>query len=183
MIDAFLMVAGTVAAQAIEAEEHQGFGINTNFLEANLINLAILVGLLFFYGRKVLTNLLNDRRDKIAEVLLEAEARNKQAADALVVEQQKLADSKTQAEKIRSEALKRSESLKVEIALKAEQDVLRLQESATKDLSLEIERAMADLKKRVAALAIAQVETRLKGELNGEAQQQLINRGLARLGG
>lgn len=183
MIDAFLIVAGTVAAEAIEAEEHHGFGINTDFLEANLINLAILVGLLFFYGRKVLTNLLNERRSKIAEVLQEAEARNKQAADALVVEQQKLADAKTQAERIRQEALKRVESLKVEIAAKAEQDVLRLQESATKDLSLEQERAMADLKKRVAALALAQVETRLKGELNDSAQQQLINRGLARLGG
>ncbi|PSF37474.1 ATP synthase F0 subunit B [Aphanothece hegewaldii CCALA 016] len=183
MIDAFLMVAGAVAAEAIEAEEHHGFGLNTDFLEANLINLAILVGLLFFYGRKVITNLLDDRRSKIAEILQEAEARNKAAAEALVVEQQKLADAKTQAEKIRAIALKRAESLKVEIAAKAEQDVQRLQESATKDLSLEQERAMADLKKRVAALALAQAESRLKGDLDEEAQQQLINRGLARLGG
>lgn len=183
MIDAFLMVAGAVAAEAIEAEEHHGFGLNTDFLEANLINLAILVGLLFFYGRKVITNILDDRRSKIAEVLQEAEARNKAVAEALAVEQQKLADAKVQAEQIRADALKRAESLKAEIAAKAEQDVQRLQETATKDLSLEQERAMSELRKRVAALALEQVESRLKGTLDDSAQQQLIERGLARLGG
>jgi len=41
-----------LAAEAHEAAEKGGFGINFDIFEANLINLAILIGVLIYFGRK-----------------------------------------------------------------------------------------------------------------------------------
>jgi F-type H+-transporting ATPase subunit b len=36
---------------ASEAVEHSGFGLNTDILETNVINLVIVIGLLIYAGR------------------------------------------------------------------------------------------------------------------------------------
>ncbi len=72
----------------------EGFGINTDILGTNLFNLSILLGLIIFYGRKVLGQILGERQSKIAEALAEAENRKNIAANALAEEQKKLALAK-----------------------------------------------------------------------------------------
>ncbi|MEG3439317.1 F0F1 ATP synthase subunit B [Pannus brasiliensis CCIBt3594] len=171
-----------LATEAHEAAEG-GFGLNFNILETNLFNLAILLGLIVFYGRKVLGNILGDRRAKIAEALAEVEGRKNKAAAALAEEQKKLAEAKAEAGRIVSTANQRARVIADEIAKKADLDIAKMQEAATKDLSAEQERVLADLRKRIAELAIANVESRLAGGLEGSTQQTLIDRALANLGG
>ncbi len=178
MIDSVLLLA-TEAHEAAEG----GFGLNFNILETNLFNLAILVGLIVFYGRKVLGNILGERRSKIAEALAEAEGRKDKAAAALAVEQKKIAEAKAEASRIVDTATQRAKVLGDEIAKKADLDIEKLREAATKDLSAEQERVLADLRKRIAELAIANVESRLSAGLDNNVQQTLIDRALANLGG
>ena len=76
-------VAHSAASELGEAEAHGGFGLNFDILESNLINLAILIGLLFYFGRSFLGKVLGERREKIETAIKEAEQRQKEAAAAL----------------------------------------------------------------------------------------------------
>ena len=73
------------------SEVEGGFGLNLNILETNLINLSILLGILYFYGSKIVGDILSERRSKIAQQIEEIEQKQKTAAATLANEQEKLA--------------------------------------------------------------------------------------------
>jgi F-type H+-transporting ATPase subunit b len=174
-----LLILATEAHSAAEG----GFGLNLDFLETNLFNLAILLGIVIYYAPKTLGKILSERRTKIAEAIQEAEERQRQAASLLTEEQQKLAQAQAEAIRIRQAADQRAEAAKVEIAARAEQDVKRLRETAAKDLGAEQERVMAELKRRIAMLAVERAESSLRGRLSNSQQDRLIERSVAQLGG
>lgn len=178
MIDTVLLLATETKEAARE-----GFGLNLNILATNLFNLAILLGVVIYYGRKVLGQILGDRRSKIAEQIEEAETRQQKAAVALGEGQKKLTESQAEAERIIAKAQQRSQTFAQEIAAKAEVDIQRMRETAAKDLGAEQERVLVELRQRIAALALANVESRLGAGLDNTVQQQLIDRSLAQLGG
>jgi F-type H+-transporting ATPase subunit b len=172
-----------IGTTSILATHSAGFGLNTNIFETNLINLSILVGLLFFFGKKLIANILEERRSRIEEEITEAESAQANAAKALVVEQQKLDQAKAEAERIRKTASERAEIIKQELLAKGEEEIARMKETAGKDLETEQEKVIAQLRQRVAALALAKVESELGNILDDEAQQKLIDRSIAQLGG
>jgi F-type H+-transporting ATPase subunit b len=172
-----------LATEAVHAVESGGFGLNFNLLETNLINLSIIIGVLFYFGRKVLGNILGERRSRIEEEIREAEKRQKDAAAALADAQQKLAQAQAEAERIRAEAETSAKTAREAILAQAARDVERLKESAAQDLDTARERAIAELRERVAAMAIQRVESQLRGHLDDSAQQQLIDRSIANVGG
>lgn len=178
MIDSFLILA----TEAHEASEG-GFGLDLNILETNLLNLAILLGLLIFYGGKVLGNILTERRSQIAEAIQEAEERQEKAALALATEQEKLTQAQAEAERIRQAAKERALTAAAEIREKCQQDVARLRETAAADLSSEQERIIAQLKQQIARMAVEKSETLLKERIDDGIQQKLIDRSIAQLGG
>jgi F-type H+-transporting ATPase subunit b len=172
-----------LATETAHAVESGGFGLNFNLLETNLINLSIIIGVLFYFGRKVLGNILGERRSRIEEEIREAEKRQKDAAAALADAQQKLAQAQAEAERIRAEAETSAKTAREAILAQAARDVERLKESAAQDLDTARERAIAELRERVAAMAIQRVESQLRGHLDDSAQQQLIDRSIANVGG
>lgn len=174
-----LLILATEAHSAAEG----GFGLNLDFFETNLFNLAILLGIVVYYAPKTLGKILSERRTKIAEVIQEAEERQRKAAALLAEEQQKLAQAQAEATRIRQAADQRAEATKVEIAAQAEQDVQRLRETAAKDLGTEQDRVMAELKRRIAVLAVERAESNLRGRLSNNEQDRLIERSVAQLGG
>ncbi|WGT67912.1 F0F1 ATP synthase subunit B [cyanobacterium endosymbiont of Epithemia clementina EcSB] len=178
MLDSFFILA----TEAHEASKG-GFGLDFNLLETNFLNLAILIGLLVFYGSKVLGKILNERRLQIANAIQEAEERQRKAATALGEEQQKLTQAQAEAERICQRAKDRAATLVNEIAEKSRQDVERLKETAAADLSNEQERVIAQLKKQIAQMAINQAERQLKEQVNEDMQYLLIDRSIAQLGG
>jgi F-type H+-transporting ATPase subunit b len=165
-------------------EAHEaGFGLNLDILDTNLLNLAILVGVLVYFGRNALGNILRERQERIAEAIQEAEERKASAATALAKEQENLAQAKATAADIIKAAEARAEAAKVAIAAQAEQDIQRMKETAAKDLSGEQEKVIAELRQRIGTLAIGRVEEQLKAQLDESAQQRLIDKTIAQLGG
>jgi F-type H+-transporting ATPase subunit b len=179
----FSFLATAAAEVAAEGGSEGGFGLNFDLLETNLINLVIIIGVLFFFGRKFLGNTLSERRSKIQEDLRDAEKRQKDAAAALADAQQKLAKAQAEAERIRASAEESAQAARAAVLESAAKDVERMRETAVQDLNSERERAIAELRQRVAALAIQRVESQLRGHLDDSAQQQLIDRSIALLGG
>jgi len=171
------------AAEAAEAAEH-GFGLNFNLLETNLINIAIVVGVLFYFGRGLLGQLLGDRRAKIEADLTAAEARAQEANVALEAAQQKLAEAQAEVERLRAEAVTNAQNAKEKILAANVAEVERIKAAAVQDLDAERDRAIAEIKERISRLAIEQVEAQLQQKLaDASVQQQLADRALAQIGG
>ena len=162
---------------------NEGFGLNLDILDTNLVNLTILIGLLLFYGRKFLTKLLTERRGKIEAEIKQAEQRAKDAAGALAGAQQKLAQAQAEAEQIHQNALSRAQQVKESILAEGQEEVTRLQATASQELSTETDKVIAQIKQQIVSLALAKAESELTGNLDSFAQKKLIERSLAQLGG
>lgn len=178
MMDTFFMLA----TEAHGAKEGL-FALNTNILETNLINLAIFVGVLVYFGRKTFIELLNERREKIAQAIQDVEEQQRKAAAELAQEENNLAQAQAQAEQIRKEALQRAEEAKKAIAAQTEIEIQRLKDMASQDLSSKQQMAIAELRRRVTAMALERAESRLTSRLDDAAQEAIINRSIAELGG
>lgn len=177
MMSTFLFLA------AAHSEAESGFGLNLDILDTNLINLALLVGILFYYGKPIVSNILSERRSKIVAQIGEIEQRQKQAEATLAAEQEKLKQAEATAAKIRAEAETNAQKARASILAQGEKEVERLKAMAGQDLSSEEQRAIAELKQRVAALAIERVKSQLSNILDDSAQVKLIDSSIAQLGG
>ncbi len=133
----------------------------------------------------MLKNILAERSAAIEAELQAAEKRQKDAKNQLEAAQQKLAQSKAEADKILAEAQKSAEAAKANILAAAEQEIKRLQQGASQDTTNSQERAIAELRRRTAEMALQQVESELNARLsdNYDAQQVLFDRSIALLGG
>lgn len=178
MIETLLFLA---TVDTTEAEG--GFGLNFDILDTNLINLTLLIGILIYFGKPLLGNILSERKSKIAEQIKAVEAKQKQAEVTLAQEQKKLEEAKETAAKIRSEATANAQKAKETILAQGEKEVERLKAVAGKDLSSEQEKAIAQLRERVVALALERARSRMEETLDDEAQRQLIDSSIAKLGG
>ena len=165
------------------SEVESGFGLNLDILDTNLINLTLLVGVLFYYGKPLLGNILEERRSKIAEQIKAVEQKQKQAEITLAEEKKKLEEAQATAAKIRQQATTNAQKARETILAQGEKEVERLKEVAGKDLSSEQEKAIAQLRERVVALALESAKSRLGEVLDDEAQHKLIDSSIAKLGG
>jgi F-type H+-transporting ATPase subunit b len=165
------------------SEVESGFGLNLDIFETNLINLTLLVGILVYFGKPVLSKILTERRSKIAEQIQAVEQKQKQAEVTLANEQKKLEEAKAIAAKIRSEATTNAQKARETILAQGEKEVQRLKEVAGKDLSSEQEKAIAQLRERVVALALERTRSQMENVLNDDVQRKLIDSSIAKLGG
>lgn len=174
--------ASTLPAE-MAAEEAGGFGFDFNILETNLINLVIIIGVLFYFGRKVVGKTLSDRRARIETEIQAAEKRAKDAAASLAQQQQNLASAQAEAERIRKGAEENAQKAKEKILAQTATDIQRLKETANQDLNSETERAIASLRASVVAKALQKVESQLQTGVDSATQQKLIDRSIALLEG
>lgn len=165
------------------AAEEGGFGLNFDILETNLINLAIIIGVLVYFGSKFLGKTLSTRRSAIEEAIAEAEQRKQEAATALAEQQQKLAQAKEEAQKILADAEQTAVRTKEAILAQAKVDVERMRASAAQDLSSQEAKVMRELQQRIAALALEKAERDLPHHLNDDVQRRLVDASIAMLGG
>lgn len=171
-----------VAAEAVE-EHRSGFGINLDILETNLINLLIIYGVLFYFGRGFLGKTLSERKAAIESEIKEAEDRKKTASAALSEQQQKLAQAQAEATRIRQEAGVRAQAKRDEVLAQAQEDIARMQAAAAQDVTTQQEKIISELRQRIAAQAMEKAEAELRSRLDGDRQQQIVERSIALIGG
>jgi F-type H+-transporting ATPase subunit b len=179
------MLNGLAGAAGIRLAEAEGFGLNLDILETNVINLAIVVALVVYFGRGFLGGILAKRKDAIASEIKEAEDRQKKASAQLAQEKEKLAQAQEEAQRILASAAESAKSVTAQIVAQGKQEIERMKAAASQDTTTSEERAMAELRQRVAELALKQVESELASRLgnDADAQSKLIDRSIALLGG
>jgi F-type H+-transporting ATPase subunit b len=89
---------------------HGGFGINTNILETNIINLAAVVGIVVTFVGNNLSALLDERKKTILSNLEEANQRALDAQEKLNKAKEQLEAAKKKAQEIREEGIARATS-------------------------------------------------------------------------
>jgi F-type H+-transporting ATPase subunit b len=178
-----LLAAEAVNSEMAEGAAEGGFGLNLDILETNLINLVILIGILFYFGRKVLTNILTERRSSIESVIQDAERRLREAQTSLATAQRQLTQAQQEAQRITQVAGENAQAAKEAILAQAILDVDRLKETAASDLNADLDKAISQLRQKVVAKALQKVEAQLKGGISEDAQQILIASSIAQLGG
>ena len=100
----------------LATEGKGGVGLNLDLIETNLFNLTLVLGFVIVFGRKVLTEILSERKATIETAIKDTEARQKEAASALDVAKQNLAQAKAEAETIRATSLTSATNAKADIA-------------------------------------------------------------------
>jgi F-type H+-transporting ATPase subunit b len=182
----FLLLTADIVAvggELAEAAGEGGFSLNTNILDTNLINLAIIITVLIVFGRKVLGSNLKSRRDNIESAIKSAEQKVAETAAKLKEAQQKLEQAQAEAQSIKQTAEVNAQTAKDAILAQSAVDIQRMQEAGTADLNSELERAIAQLRQKVVLQALQKVEGELKDGISDNAQQVLIDRSIAQLGG
>jgi F-type H+-transporting ATPase subunit b len=86
----------------------EGFGINTNIFETNVINLAAVVAIVISFVGKSLTSLLEDRKKTIVSNLQEASQRAAEAQEKLTQARNQLQLAQKKALQIREEGVLKS---------------------------------------------------------------------------
>nr|ASV47638.1 ATP synthase CF1 subunit f [Chroomonas mesostigmatica CCMP1168] len=166
-----------------ELSSGKGFGFNPNFLEANVINIAILLSGVVYLGRNFLTSALESRQQKVAEAIQESEERLQQANARLVEAEKQLTESQIVIDQIKKEAESTARKVKETILAQGKLDIERL----TNNGKSSIEKAEVQIKKQiqqhVSNLALQKVTVELKSYLKPNLQAKLIDTNISQLGG
>jgi F-type H+-transporting ATPase subunit b len=184
VMDIFLRLAsGAELLAAGMAEEKGGFGLNFDILEANVVNLALAVGILVYFGRGFLSNTLGKRSEAIEKALSEAARKQAETAKLLSAEQAKLKNAQAEAAQIVAKATGDAQRAKDTILQAGAEEVARMKESAAADVGNEEAKVMRELRVRIAELAMQKAESDLSGRLSDNSQQALIDRSISGIGG
>jgi F-type H+-transporting ATPase subunit b len=166
-----------------ELSSGKGFGFNPNFLEANVINIAILLSGVVYLGRNFLTSALESRQQKVAEAIQESEERLQQASARLVEAEKQLTESQIVIDQIKKEAESTARKVKETILAQGKLDIERL----TNNGKSSIEKAEVQIKKQIqqhiSNLALQRVSVELKSYLKPNLQAKLIDTNISQLGG
>jgi len=125
----------------------EGFGLNFNLFETNILNWAVVVFGLYKFLPGFLGKMLQKRREGILLELKDAEDRLLNATQALEKAKKDLSSAEEKASQIKADSLKRSESIRMESEKKAIEEMARIKQSAISDESSEASRAISQLRR------------------------------------
>ena len=160
----------------------EGFGLNLNIFETNIINLAVVVFGLYKFLPGFLGKILERRRTTILSDLKEAEERLTQAQDSLLKAKDELASAKQKAEKIRNDCRARAEAIRLESEKRTVEEMARIKQGASSDLNSEAARVTSQLRKEAAELAIEKALEMLPEKLDTNTQDNFLKQSIKNIG-
>ena len=160
----------------------QGFGLNLNIFETNIINLAVVVFGLYKFLPGFLGKILERRRTSILSDLEEAEERLSQSKLALSKATEELASAKQKADKIRNDCKARAEAIRLESEKRTVEEMARIKQGAASDLNAEAARVTAQLRKEAAEIAIKKALEILPEKLDESTQDNFLKQSIKNIG-
>ena len=160
----------------------QGFGLNFNLFETNILNLAVVIFGLYKFLPNFLGGILERRRASILSDLKDAEERLKDASTALSNAKKELASAEDKAAKIRSDCKVRAEAIRSESEKRTVEEMARIKDGAASDLNAEAARVSSQLRREAAQMAIDKALAALPGRLDKKTQDQFLNQSINNMG-
>jgi F-type H+-transporting ATPase subunit b len=144
----------------------EGFGINTNIFETNIINLSAVIAIVISFVGQNLTSLLNDRKKTILNNLEEANQRALEAKDKLDQARNQLELAKKKAVEIREDGVLRAsqELNNVEAQHKSRLD--RLDEFKQETIQFYQQKSLKKATRHIISQVMIRVKERLSSGLD-----------------
>jgi F-type H+-transporting ATPase subunit b len=151
----------------------EALGINLGLLIVQIIAFIIVFLTLNAWVYQPLLNMMETRKQKIAQGLEDARVAAEARKDAEKQAAQIVADAQAEAGKVVREATERAASAGKDVKVAAEAEVAKIREAAKAEAELERNRILGDLRGQVAALALA-AANKIVGEALDEKKQHAL---------
>ena len=154
-------------------------GINLPVLIAQLVNFTILLVVLRLVAWGPLTNMLDERRERIRESLSAADQAKAQVAESERQVQEQVEAGRRDAQNLIAQSQEIASRIQADAHTQAQADAEAMLARARNEIQLERDTAIADLRKEFADLTISAAEKVINSSLDGNAHKRLIDEALA----
>nr|YP_010375585.1 ATP synthase CF0 subunit I [Wikstroemia micrantha]QXU59743.1 ATP synthase CF0 subunit I [Wikstroemia micrantha] len=158
------------------------FGFNTDIFATNPINLSVVLGVLIFFGKGVLSDLLDNRKQKILNTIRNSEELRRGAVEQLEKAQARLRKVEMEADKFRVNGYSEIEREKLNLINSTYQILEELENYKNKTILFEQERTINQVRQRVFQQALQGALGTLNSCLNNELHLRTISTNIAMFG-
>nr|BBF90998.1 ATP synthase CF0 B chain [Pherosphaera fitzgeraldii] len=144
------------------------FELNKNILETNIINLSVVLTVLIFFGKGLLSDLLYSRQDRIFTAVQNAEELSKSALDKLKEARVSLQEVEKSAEEIRLFGYSQIKREKEDFINATSANLEQLEDPKNETICLEEQKIMEEVQQYVSRQVLQRVLQILKSRLNSE---------------
>jgi F-type H+-transporting ATPase subunit b len=166
-----------------EEAAREGFGINTDIFDTNIINLALLWAVLLSAGSDFLSSTLSDRQQKIVTALQEAEEQLSFSKARLAEAEKQVAQTETSISQIKADAEAAAQTLKESILQAGKSDIESITLKGKSSIAILEANVKTQIQQTIADLALKRVVSKLKQNLTLETQNTFIDKAISQLGG
>ena len=154
----------------------EGLGISLPTLLAQLINFAILLGLMYLVAYRPIMRMFDERSRKIKESMEQTEFIKEQAAHAEEEAEKRIEAASKEGQEMVARAVRTGEEVRQQAQQEAKQDAESLIARARNEIQRERDDAIDELRKEFADLTIMAAEKVIDRSLDKKAHRQLIDK-------
>nr|YP_010261622.1 ATP synthase CF0 subunit I [Fritillaria fusca]UIB40703.1 ATP synthase CF0 subunit I [Fritillaria fusca] len=158
------------------------FGFNTDILATNPINLSVVLGVLIFFGKGVLNDLLDNRKQRILSTIRNSEELRKGTIEQLERARARLRKVEIEADEYRMNGYSDIEREKVNLIKATSESLERLENYKNETLHFEQQRTINQVRQRVFQQALQRALGTLNSCLNNELHLRTISANINTLG-
>nr|YP_009968519.1 ATP synthase CF0 subunit I [Actinidia macrosperma]QMX77721.1 ATP synthase CF0 subunit I [Actinidia macrosperma] len=151
------------------------FGFNTDILATNPINLSVVLGVLIFFGKGVLSDLLDNRKQRILNTIRNSEELRGGAIEQLEKARARLRKVEMEADQYRVNGYSEIEQQKLNLITSTSKDLEQLENSKNETIYFEQQRAINQVRQRVFQQALQRALRTLNSCLNNELHLRTIS--------
>jgi F-type H+-transporting ATPase subunit b len=154
----------------------ESLGINMPTLLAQLINVAILFGLLYLVAYRPIMRMLDERSRKVKESMEQTEFIKQQAERAEEEAEKRIEAAGKEGEEVIARAMRTGEGVKREAQQQSKQEAETLIARARAEIQHERDEAIGDLRKEFADLTVLAAGKVIDRTLDKKAHRQIIDK-------
>nr|QGX43691.1 ATP synthase CF0 subunit I [Chrysosplenium flagelliferum] len=158
------------------------FGVNTDILATNLINLSVVLGVLIFFGKGVLSDLLDNRKQKILNTIRNSEELREGAIEQLEKARARLSKVEMEADQFRVNGYSEIEREKLNLINSTYKTLEQLENYKNETINFEQQRAINQVRQRVFQQALQRALGTLNSCLNNELHLRTISANIGMFG-
>nr|YP_010502049.1 ATP synthase CF0 subunit I [Heliotropium arborescens]UXC96261.1 ATP synthase CF0 subunit I [Heliotropium arborescens] len=158
------------------------FGFNTDILATNPINLSIVIGVLIFFGKGVLSDLLDNRKQRILNTIRNSEELRGGAIEQLEKARSRLRKVEMEAEQFRVNGYSEIEREKLNLINSTYKTLEQLENYKNETIQFEQQRAINQVRQRIFQQALQGALGTLNSCLNNELHLRTISANIGMLG-
>nr|YP_010451744.1 ATP synthase subunit b [Vincetoxicum mongolicum]UEN66781.1 AtpF [Vincetoxicum pycnostelma]UTV01802.1 ATP synthase subunit b [Vincetoxicum mongolicum]UXW93077.1 ATP synthase CF0 subunit I [Vincetoxicum mongolicum] len=158
------------------------FGFNTDIFSTNLINLSVVLGVLIFFGKGVLSDLLDNRKRRILNTIRNSEELRGGAIEQLEKARARLRKVEMEADQFRVNGYSEIERERLNLINSTSKTLEQLENYKNETIQFEQQRAINQVRQRVFQQALRGALGTLNSCLNNELHLRTISANIGMLG-